>query len=214
VYRTDRPAPYREDDALGCTNPYGWTKLMIEQILRDVAAADPGWAVGLLRYFNPVGAHPSGLIGEDPQGIPNNLMPFVAKVATGELPRVRVFGNDYDTPDGTGVRDYIHVMDLARGHLLALDYLADRTGTHTFNLGRGSGYSVLDVIAAYGRACGHDIPYEIAPRRAGDPATVYADVTRAREALGFETEFDIDAMCADSWRYSQEFLAEEKETGL
>jgi len=201
VYRSDNAVPYREDDPLGAVNPYGWTKFMIEQMLRDLAAADASWRIVLLRYFNPIGAHPSGLIGEAPQGVPNNLVPYVARVASGEYPFVRVFGDDYDTPDGTGVRDYIHVMDLARGHLLAMEYVRDRRGAFAFNLGRGRGYSVMEVIAAYSKVCGRELPYEILPRRAGDLATVYADVSRAREGLGFTCELDLEAMCRDSWRW-------------
>ncbi|MDR1796378.1 MAG: UDP-glucose 4-epimerase GalE [Clostridiales Family XIII bacterium] len=206
VYRADNPVPYREGSPLGAVNPYGWTKVMIERMLRDACAADPDLGVCLLRYFNPIGAHPSGLIGEDPKGIPNNLVPYVAKVAGGELPFIRVFGDDYDTPDGTGVRDYIHVVDLARGHLLALEYLAGglgRTGSYVFNLGTGRGYSVKEVIAAYGKACGRELPYEIAPRRAGDLATVYADPALAEKELGFQAEKGLAAMCEDSWRWQQ-----------
>jgi UDP-glucose 4-epimerase len=202
VYRSDNPVPYREDYPTGATNPYGWTKVMIEQMLRDLVVADPDWSVVLLRYFNPIGAHPSGLIGEDPNGIPNNLVPFVAKVAAGLLPEVRVFGDDYDTPDGTGVRDYIHVVDLARGHRIALDRL-DHPGVQTYNLGTGQGSSVRDVIAAYERACGHSIPAVVAPRRAGDLPSVYADPARAALELGFTTELGLDQMCADSWRWQR-----------
>ena len=183
------------------TNPYGWTKWMIEQILADVAKADPEWSVVLLRYFNPIGAHESGLIGEDPKGLPNNLVPYVAKVAVGELDHVRVFGDDYPTPDGTGVRDYIHVVDLARGHVAALDWMAGRQGCEVFNLGTGTGSSVLDVIRAFSVACGHEIPYKIYPRRAGDVAANWADPTKARDVLGWEAEFDLSRMCEDSWRW-------------
>ena len=202
VYRSDNPVPYNEDYPTGATNPYGWTKVMIEQMLRDLVAAEPAWSVVLLRYFNPIGAHPSGLIGEDPNGIPNNLVPFVAKVAAGLLPQVRVFGDDYDTPDGTGVRDYIHVMDLARGHRLALDRLG-RPGVATYNLGTGTGSSVRQVIAAYERACGRSLPAVVAPRRAGDLASVYADPALAADELGFSTVFTLDDMCADSWRWQR-----------
>jgi UDP-glucose 4-epimerase len=200
VYRADNPVPYREDYPTGATNPYGWTKVMIEQFLRDLAVADPEWSVVLLRYFNPIGAHPSGLIGEDPHGLPNNLVPFVAKVAAGLLPEVRIFGDDYDTPDGTGVRDYIHVMDLARGHRLALAKLA-APGVTTYNLGTGHGSSVYEVIAAYEQACGHAIPAVVAPRRAGDLASVYADPSLAKAELGFTTEFGLAEMCRDSWHW-------------
>jgi UDP-glucose 4-epimerase len=176
---------------------------MIEQILKDLAAADPEWAVTLLRYFNPIGAHPSGLIGEDPAGLPNNLVPYVAKVAAGELPALRIFGDDYDTPDGTGVRDYIHVMDLARGHALALERMPAAGGVAVFNLGTGQGTSVREVVAAYEQASGRAIPTVVAPRRPGDLAVVYADPARAARELGFETELGLDAMCADSWRWQQ-----------
>ncbi|MDR1808355.1 MAG: UDP-glucose 4-epimerase GalE [Propionibacteriaceae bacterium] len=199
VYRSDNPVPYREDYPTGATNPYGWTKVMIEQQLRDLAASEPAWSVVLLRYFNPIGAHPSGLIGEDPNGIPNNLVPFVAKVAAGVLPEVRIFGDDYDTPDGTGVRDYIHVMDLARGHRLALENI--RPGVQTYNLGTGRGSSVRDVIAAYEEACGHAIPASVAPRRPGDLASVYADPALAARELGFTTEYSLLDMCRDSWHW-------------
>lgn len=184
-----------------CTNPYGWTKWMIEQILADVAAADPEWDVVLLRYFNPIGAHPSGRIGEDPRGVPNNLVPYVAQVAVGRRDAVHVFGDDYATPDGTGVRDYIHVCDLAAGHAAALDWMEGRHGTKVFNLGTGRGSSVLDVIRAYERACGHKIPYVIEPRRAGDVAANYADCSLAREEMGWETRYDLDDMCRDSWNW-------------
>jgi UDP-glucose 4-epimerase len=203
VYRRDDPVPYYEDYPLGATNPYGWTKVMIERILTDTAGADPSWAVALLRYFNPIGAHESGLIGEDPQGIPNNLLPYVAKVAAGELPEVRIFGDDYDTPDGTGVRDYIHVMDLAEGHLLAMEYLEAKKGVHAFNLGTGKGTSVLEIIAAFERACGRELPKAVYPRRAGDLATVYANTDLAEKELGFKARRGIDEMCADAWRWQR-----------
>lgn len=183
-------------------NPYGFTKIMGEQILEQAAAAHP-WAFGILRYFNPVGAHPSGLIGEDPSDIPNNLMPFIAKVATGELKKLGVFGDDYDTRDGTGERDYIHVMDLARGHVLSLQKLLETNKSHLVNLGTGRAYSVLEMNAAYSKAVGRDLPYTIAPRRAGDVPIYQADVTHARDVLGFETEFDLDTMCASSWHWIQ-----------
>ena len=202
VYGRHAALPYREDAETGpCTNPYGWTKLFIEQILRDYAAAHPDFSVVLLRYFNPVGAHESGLMGEDPRDIPNNLMPYIARVAVGTLPYLNVFGNDYPTPDGTGVRDYIHVTDLATGHMAALDYAASHTGVEVFNLGTGTGYSVLDMVHAFSRACGRDIPYRIAPRRSGDIAACYADVTKAKEILGWRAKLDIDDMCRSAWNW-------------
>ena len=202
VYGRHAALPYREDAETGpCTNPYGWTKLFIEQIIRDYAAAHPDFSVVLLRYFNPVGAHESGLMGEDPRDIPNNLMPYIARVAVGTLPYLNVFGNDYPTPDGTGVRDYIHVTDLATGHMAALDYAAAHTGVEVFNLGTGTGYSVLDMVHAFSRACGRDIPYRIAPRRSGDIAACYADVTKAKEILGWRAKLDIDDMCRSAWNW-------------
>lgn len=183
------------------TNPYGQTKSMLEQVLSDLYIGDPRWNVVLLRYFNPIGAHQSGLIGEDPCGIPNNLVPYIAKVAVGELPYVNVFGNDYDTPDGTGVRDYIHVEDLANGHMKALEKMVGITGVQIYNLGTGIGYSVLDVIKAYEKASGKQIPYEIKERRSGDIATCYADVTKAREGLGWSAKKGIEEMCQDSYRW-------------
>ncbi len=183
------------------TNPYGWTKWMIEQILADTAKADPEWNVVLLRYFNPVGAHPSGLMGEDPKGIPNNLMPFVSQVAVGRRDTVHVFGNDYDTPDGTGVRDYIHVCDLAAGHVAALDWMDGKTGTEIFNLGTGKGTSVLEIINAFSRACGHDLPYVIDPRRPGDIAENYASCEKASKELHWHATMNIDDMCRDSWNW-------------
>ena len=183
------------------TNPYGWTKWMIEQILMDTATADPEWNVVLLRYFNPIGAHESGLIGEDPKGIPNNLLPYVAQVAVGRREAVHVFGDDYDTPDGTGVRDYIHVMDLAAGHVAALAWMAGRTGCEVFNLGTGNGTSVLEIIKAFSEACGKELPYVIEPRRAGDVTANYADCTKARELMGWEAQFGIAEMCRDSWNW-------------
>ena len=202
VYGRHAALPYREDAETGpCTNPYGWTKLFIEQILRDYAAAHPDFSAVLLRYFNPVGAHESGLMGEDPRDIPNNLMPYIARVAVGTLPYLNVFGNDYPTPDGTGVRDYIHVTDLATGHMAALDYAASHTGVEVFNLGTGTGYSVLDMVHAFSRACGRDIPYRIAPRRSGDIAACYADVTKAKEILGWRAKLDIDDMCRSAWNW-------------
>ena len=183
------------------TNPYGWTKWMIEEILRSVTIADPEWDVVLLRYFNPIGAHPSGLMGEDPKGIPNNLLPYVAQVAVGRRDAVHVFGDDYDTPDGTGVRDYIHVMDLAAGHVAALAWMAGRTGCEVFNLGTGNGTSVLEIVHAFSEACGRELPYVIEPRRAGDVTANWADCTKAREMLGWEAEFGIAEMCRDSWNW-------------
>ena len=183
------------------TNPYGWTKWMIEEILKGVHTADPEWNIILLRYFNPIGAHKSGLIGEDPKGIPNNLVPYVAQVAVGKRPYVRVYGNDYPTPDGTGVRDYIHVVDLARGHVKALKKLEDKEGVSIYNLGTGRGYSVLEVIHAYEKACGKEIPYQIEGRRAGDIASCYGDPSKAARELGWRAEYDIEDMCADSYRW-------------
>ena len=187
-----------------CTNPYGWTKHMLEQILTDIHTSDPEWNVILLRYFNPIGAHKSGMIGEDPKGIPNNLLPYVAQVAIGKLQCVGVFGNDYDTPDGTGVRDYIHVVDLAKGHVKAINKILEKPGVKVYNLGTGKGYSVLDVIKAFGKACGKEIPYQIKERRPGDIATCYSDATLAKEELGWEAEYGIEEMCADSWRWQSQ----------
>lgn len=200
VYGTPERLPIDEECALSTTNPYGSTKLMIEDILRDIYKADNGFHILLLRYFNPVGAHESGLIGEDPKGIPNNLMPYVAKVAHGELPYLNVFGNDYDTPDGTGVRDYIHVMDLAEGHLAALKYI-DNYGVEPINLGTGVGYSVLDMVKAFERASGRPVPYKIAPRRAGDIATCYASPEKAKRELHWEAKRNLDDMCRDLWNF-------------
>jgi UDP-glucose 4-epimerase len=201
VYGQATQLPLREDTALSATNPYGQTKLMAEQILNDAAAAEPRWQNGILRYFNPVGAHPSGEIGEDPQGVPNNLMPYVAQVAVGRRAQLQVFGNDYPTPDGTGVRDYIHVMDLAEGHVAALDRLLAHAGSFTVNLGTGRGHSVLEVVAAYERASGRKVPYAVVPRRAGDVAASYADPARAEQLLGWRARRSLDDMCADSWRW-------------
>ena len=183
------------------TNPYGWTKWMIEQILTDLHTADPEWNVVLLRYFNPIGAHPSGLMGEDPKGIPNNLLPYVAQTAIGKRSEVHVFGDDYPTPDGPGVRDYIHVCDLATGHAAALAWMNGREGVEVFNLGTGRGTSVLEIIKAFSRACGHDVPYVIDPRRAGDVAENYADCSKAKEQMGWEAKYGIDEMCRDSWNW-------------
>ena len=202
VYGSDAPVPYREDMPTGgTTNPYGTTKVFSERILTDCCKADPELNVALLRYFNPIGAHPSGLIGEDPNGIPNNLVPYIAKVAVGKLKEVHVFGNDYPTPDGTGVRDYIHVVDLARGHVAAVHKLEEKPGLFICNLGTGRGYSVMDVLHAYERACGRKLPYVVDPRRSGDLAAYWADPARARELLGWEAKLGIDEMCADSWNW-------------
>ncbi|MCD8088087.1 MAG: UDP-glucose 4-epimerase GalE [Oscillospiraceae bacterium] len=204
VYGAGATVPYRESDPVGgCTNPYGWTKLMIEQIARDTAAANPNMSVVLLRYFNPVGAHESGRIGENPAGIPNNLMPYITQVAVGKLDHLNIFGNDYDTPDGTGVRDYIHVMDLAQGHVAALDYAMKHTGTEIFNLGTGKGVSVLELVNAFQAVNGVAVPYEFAPRRAGDLASVWADPTKAKELLGWTAEKTVEDMVADSWRWQK-----------
>ena len=202
VYSGDNEMPLRETSKTGsCTNPYGWTKYMGEQILRDIAKADGEWSVVNLRYFNPVGAHKSGLIGEHPNGIPNNLMPFISQTAIGKRHHLSVFGNDYPTPDGTGVRDYIHVVDLAKGHVAAIKYLLSHTGEGVFNLGTGHGYSVLDMVKAFEAANGVSVPYEIAPRRPGDLATCYADPAKSREVLGWEAQFDQNDMCRDSWNW-------------
>jgi UDP-glucose 4-epimerase len=201
VYGDPASVPITEEFPTSATNPYGRTKLMIEEILRDVASADPGWRVGLLRYFNPVGAHPSGIIGEDPAGIPNNLVPFISRVAIGQLNELSVFGNDYPTEDGTGVRDYVHVTDLARGHIAALDYLRQNRGVLTVNLGTGRGHSVLEMIRAFSAASGKTIPYRTVRRRPGDVAKCYADPSVAKQLLGWEATLGIDAMCQDSWRW-------------
>jgi len=201
VYGDPASVPIREDFPTGPTNPYGRTKWMMEYVLSDLAAADKAWRVALLRYFNPVGAHPSGRIGEDPNGIPNNLMPFVSQVAVGKRAKLSVFGGDYATPDGTGVRDYIHVVDLAKGHVKALARLAQETGVLTVNLGTGQGYSVLDVVKAFEKASGKPVPYEIVARRAGDVAQCYADPAMAERELGWRAERGLDEMCADAWRW-------------
>jgi UDP-glucose 4-epimerase len=203
VYGDPASVPIREDFPLSATNPYGRSKLMIEDVLRDIAKADDTWRIALLRYFNPVGAHTSGTLGEDPNGIPNNLMPFVSQVAVGKLQQLSVFGNDYPTPDGTGVRDYIHVVDLALGHLAALGTLSKQPGLLTVNLGTGHGYSVLDMVRAFEQASGRPVPYRIAPRRPGDIAQCYADPALAAKLLGWKAERGIQAMCADSWRWQQ-----------
>jgi len=201
VYGQPERLPITEDAALSATNPYGTTKLLGEELLRELARCDAAWQIAFLRYFNPVGAHPSGRIGEDPRGVPNNLMPYVAQVAVGQREFLQVFGDDYDTPDGTGVRDYIHVMDLADGHVAALDYLLKQQKSLTVNLGTGRGYSVLDVVQAFERASGRPVPHRVMPRRAGDVAACYADPSLARELLGWTATRDIDAMCADAWRW-------------
>ncbi len=204
VYGDPAEIPITENCPKGtCTNPYGWTKWMQEQILTDIHTADPEWNVILLRYFNPIGAHKSGLIGEDPKGIPNNLLPYVAQVAIGKLPEINVFGNDYDTPDGTGVRDYIHVVDLARGHVKAIERFAKKDGVFVCNLGTGHGYSVLDVIHAFEKACGKELPYVIRERRPGDIATCYSSPAKAEKELGWTAEFDLEDMCRDSWNWQQ-----------
>ncbi|MDR7334850.1 UDP-glucose 4-epimerase [Roseateles asaccharophilus] len=203
VYGAPETLPLREDAATSSTNPYGATKLMGEQILRDLGIADATWQTACLRYFNPVGAHESGRIGEDPRGTPNNLMPYVAQVAVGRRARLSVFGNDYATPDGTGVRDYIHVTDLAEGHVAALRWLLANTGSLTVNLGTGRGYSVLDLVRAYEAASGRNVPYDIVARRPGDVAACWADPALAREMLGWEAKLDLDRMCQDSWRWQQ-----------
>ena len=204
VYGDPARVPIREDAPLSATNPYGWTKLMIEQMLRDVAHADETLSVSLLRYFNPIGAHESGLIGEDPNGIPNNLLPYIAQVATGKLPFLRVFGNDYSTHDGTGVRDYIHVCDLAEGHVAALAELEKNgPGVRTVNLGTGVGYSVFDVLHAFEAACEKTLPYRIVGRRSGDVAACYADPAYAKALLGWEAKRDLTRMCADTWRWQK-----------
>ena len=201
VYGDPHTVPILENFPLQATNPYGRSKLIIEDMLRDIAHADSRWQIALLRYFNPVGAHASGLIGEDPQGIPNNLMPYVAQVAVGRRPELGVFGNDYATHDGTGVRDYIHVVDLAKGHLAALQALTKLKGAIPINLGTGQGYSVLDVVAAFERASGKPVPYRVGPRRPGDVAACFADPAHAKNLLGWSAQFDLETMCRDSWRW-------------
>ena len=203
VYGDPAFVPITEECPKGViTNPYGQTKSMIEQILTDIQISDPSWSVVLLRYFNPIGAHSSGLIGEDPKGIPNNLVPYIAKVAVGKLEKLGVFGDDYDTPDGTGVRDYIHVVDLAAGQVCALEHIKE--GVSIYNLGTGHGYSVLDVVKAYGKACGKEIPYEIKPRRAGDIAQCYSDPSKAERELGWNARYGIEEMCRDSYHWQSQ----------
>ncbi len=201
VYGVPETVPLVEGMPTGCTNPYGWTKLMNEQILTDAANADEELSVVLLRYFNPIGAHESGLIGEDPNGIPNNLMPYITQVAAGKLERLGVFGDDYPTPDGTGVRDYIHVVDLAKAHVKAIDYSAEHKGTEIFNIGTGKGYSVLDIVKTFMRVNNLEIPYDIKPRRAGDIAECYSNPEKANKVLGWKAEKTLDDMCRDSWNW-------------
>lgn len=201
VYGDPHTVPITEDFPLGPTNPYGRTKRMIEEILCDIPPSGEAWDIALLRYFNPVGAHPSGLIGEDPSGIPNNLFPYIAQVAVGKREKLSVFGNDYPTPDGTGVRDYIHIVDLADGHLKALERLASAPGTVIYNLGTGRGYSVLEAVEQFGKASGREIPYEIVGRRPGDIATCFADASKAKREMGWEARRGIEEMCADTWRW-------------
>jgi UDP-glucose 4-epimerase len=203
VYGDPARVPISEDDPVGYTNAYAQTKLVGEQFLEALGQSDPSWRVAVLRYFNPVGAHPSGHIGEDPSGIPNNLVPYIAQVAVGRRERLQVFGSDYATPDGTGVRDYIHIQDLVAGHLASLRVLSER-GSHLVNLGTGRGYSVMEVIDAYSRASGRPIPYEMVPRRPGDVATVFTDPTRAQALLGWQAKFDLDDMCRSSWHWQQQ----------
>jgi len=203
VYGDPHSVPISEDFPLQPTNPYGRSKLMVEDILRDLAASDPEWRVAILRYFNPVGAHESGILGEDPRGIPNNLLPYVSRVAAGTLPRLAVFGCDYPTTDGTGVRDYIHVVDLAQGHVAALRYLERSRGPVTVNLGTGHGHSVFEIVRAFEKASSHAIPYEVAARRPGDVAACYADPSRATAMLGWQPKRNVDDMCADAWRWQQ-----------
>jgi UDP-glucose 4-epimerase len=202
VYTADNEMPLRENSRTGnCTNPYGWTKYMTEQILSGLATAEPDWSICLLRYFNPIGAHISGMIGEDPRGIPNNLMPYITQVAVGRRNHLSVFGNDYDTHDGTGVRDYIHVVDLAKGHVAAVEYVTGHTGCEVFNLGTGVGYSVLDMVNAFVEVNQVAVPYEITPRRPGDIATCYADPAKSAEKLGWKAEKSLQDMCRDSWNW-------------
>ncbi len=201
VYGDPHTVPIKEDFPLSCTNPYGQTKLDIEYILKDLSKSDPEWGVILLRYFNPVGAHESGMIGEDPNGIPNNLIPYISQVAIGKLECLSVFGDDYDTKDGTGVRDYIHVVDLADGHIKALEKIKDNTGVFIYNLGTGVGYSVLDMVKAFSKACGKDVKYKIVDRRPGDIASCYADPAKAKAELGFEATHNLDDMCRDTWNW-------------
>ena len=204
VYTADNVMPLKETSRTGgCTNPYGWTKYMTEQILQGLATAESDWSIALLRYFNPIGAHESGMIGEDPQGIPNNLMPYITQVAVGRREKLNVFGNDYDTHDGTGVRDYIHVVDLAKGHVAAIKFVAENPGCEVFNLGTGTGYSVLDMVKAFNEANHLEIPYEITSRRPGDIAVCYADPGKSRQVLGWKAEKKLQDMCRDSWNWQK-----------
>lgn len=203
VYHPSNPIPYKEDMPLGAANPYGWTKMMTEQIISDVCSSDPEWSAALLRYFNPIGAHESGLMGENPNGVPNNLMPYITQVAVGEREFLSVFGDDYDTVDGTGMRDYIHVVDLAQGHIKALEKVMELKGVNAYNLGTGRPYSVLEVIAAFEKAASLKIPYKIMPRRAGDIDKYYSDSSKANEELNWTATRDLDKMCQDSWRWQQ-----------
>ncbi len=202
VYGTPKTVPIKEDFPLSTTNPYGSTKLMIENILRDIYVSDNEWSIALLRYFNPIGAHESGLIGENPNGIPNNLMPYIAQVASGKLDQLSVFGNDYPTHDGTGVRDYIHVVDLAKGHIKAVEKVRKSTGADAYNLGTGKGYSVLDIVNAFEKANGVKVNYKVTDRRPGDIAECYADPSYAKQQLGWEAKFDLERMCKDTWRFT------------
>lgn len=206
VYGMNKNVPFKEDYPLSTTNPYGATKLMIEDILRDIYKSDNDFSIAILRYFNPIGAHESGLIGENPNDIPNNLLPYVAKVATGEYEKLMVFGDDYDTVDGTGVRDYIHVVDLAKGHLKAVDYISNNKGAEAFNLGTGKGHSVLEIVKAFKKASDKDVAYEITSRRDGDIGTCFADADKAKGILGWEAEYDLDKMCIDAWRFANKNL--------
>ncbi len=203
IYGIPETMPIAEDAETGAINPYGRSKLMVEEVLKDLHASDPSWRISLLRYFNPVGAHASGEIGEDPNDVPNNLMPYISQVAVGRREKLSVFGDDYDTADGTGVRDYIHVVDLARGHLKALEYLADEPKLAIHNLGTGKGYSVLETIRAFEKASGEKVPYEIVSRRSGDAAVSYADAEKAQRELGWQAEYDLDRMCEDVWRWQK-----------
>ncbi len=205
VYGNPKTVPMTEDFPLSVTNPYGRTKLMIEDMLRDLVKAEQDWSIGILRYFNPIGAHESGLIGDNPNGIPNNIMPYISKVAARKIDFLPVFGNDYPTPDGTGVRDYIHVMDLAKGHNVCLRYLMDKTGIFTYNLGTGRGYSVLELVKAFEKVTKQNIPYKIMPRRAGDVAIYYADPTKALNELGWKCEYNLEKMIEDAWRFEKNF---------
>lgn len=210
VYGMDNPVPFKEEYKTSATNPYGYTKVMIEQILKDLCRSDPSWSAVLLRYFNPIGAHESGLIGENPNGIPNNLLPYVAQVADGVLPELKVYGDDYDTPDGTGVRDYIHVVDLAKGHLAALDYAVKHTGAEPVNLGTGHGTSVLEIVKTFEKVNKVHVPYHIAPRRAGDIASAYADTAKAERIFRWKAEKGIEEMCRDGWNFILKTKAEQK----